>query len=196
MIDSVKAVKVNQCKGDVRIMIEHYYNRLCEFTRFNSIPEFCGPELKGGKTVLLDVPGFIQTDGYSCGFLSALAVLRTFKPKANARRLYNRVKPCTINGTPTSRLVTALRKSGIVVGVRYRMGYTSLIKNVMAGFPTIVSTGEGGPDHWAVVVGASDKHVYLMGHGPGWLCSKGRFTQKQFERIWCPKGFGLVCSGK
>lgn len=178
----------------IRTMLQLIYNRFCELTGFNAIPEWREPAVKS-NTDLLDVPGFVQTDTYSCGYLAGLAVVRAFQPNVDGRGFYQRVKPCVQNGTPTNRLVAALRKSGVVVGIRYRMSYRSLTKNVEAGFPIIVSTGSDVADHWAVVVGVSDKHIYVMGHG-NWLCSKGRFTRRQFEKMWCPKGFAMICSGK
>ncbi len=50
-------------------------------------------------------------------------------------------------------------------------------------------------DHWVVVYGYGRKpdRVYLATNSLPWF-TPNRMGRTQFERIWQPSGFGLVCS--
>lgn len=171
--------------------------------------EVFGERLAGSDhpdAAVLDVPGLRQTRDYSCGYVAALMVvwtLRRPRTKAGETRsmtsLWHRVEPDTETGTSTTRMISALRASGIGVGHRRDLGVDEIAEAIADGFPIVVVGETARPDieHWVVVYGANPslRTVFVAGNKRLFF-GRNEYRWAQFRRIWAEPGFGLVCWGK
>ena len=155
------------------------------------------------NAVTLDVKGYRQTDSFSCGFVAGLMALHTFYPKRSIDRFYKLVSPDRDWGTSTTRLLRALRSSGVAVTNQRNLNFDSLYDTVQAGYPliTTVKNGTADDEHWIMIygVGKSPKRVFIAGNSIpvfGYLTRDHEMRWVDFKKIWAPNGFGLVCSGK
>ncbi len=150
---------------------------------------------------LLDVPGYKQTQSYTCGFVAGLMVLRTFYPDADTEDFYNCVRPNPTSGTSNTRLISALRQNGIGVSVRNNLGFDQIRKTIDAGFPiiTLVKTNDIDTLHWVVTYGYGLKsgnrpnRIFVSGNS---FFKSREIPWSKYARLISPKGFGLVCWGK
>jgi len=166
-----------------------------------AIPDFTDDYIYENEHKLA-VPGFSQTDCYSCGFTAALGVVRTFHPRADSKKLYSDCNPLPFEGTTEFKLVRALRKNGVGVSVRSNLNYASIREAIESGFPVIttVSYGNTFAEHWIVIygVGWRPKRVFLCNQVlQGWPgFGRDELTWADFRSLWSPCGAGLVCWGK
>lgn len=171
--------------------------------------EVFGERLAGSDhpdAVVLDVPGLRQTRNFSCGFVAALIVVWTFRrPRTKAGQtksmtsLWYRVEPDTETGTSTTRMIKALRTSGIGVSHRRDFGFDEIAEAITDGFPIIVvvKTARPDTDHWVVIYGVNPalRTVFVAGNELP-LIGKNEYRWSEFRRIWAEPGQGLVCWGK
>ncbi len=171
--------------------------------------EVYGERLAGSDhpdAVVLDVPGLRQTRDYSCGYVAALMVVWTFRrPRSRAGQtksmtaLWYRVEPDTETGTSTTRMIAALRASGIGVSHRRNLDFEGIVGAITDGFPIIVVVKTARPDteHWVVVYGANPtlRTVFVAGNELP-LIGKNEYRWAEFRRIWAEPGQGLVCWGR
>ena len=151
-----------------------------------------------GETKLA-VPFYCQMDWYSCGAIAAWAVVETFHPKANFNRFYRDCDPDPTEGTSETKIVRALRKHGVGVGIRRDLDFDSIAEVIENGFPIIAGVGHefSDGDHWVVIYGYSrrPKRVFLSNIvRPG--CSHEEYSWREFRSEWSPRGHGLICWGK
>lgn len=92
----------------------------------------------GPDEVTLDLPGYCQLDSYGCGVVAGVMALKHFKPSASFSAFYARVNPHPEHGTPTSRLIGALQRSGLRVTERHGLTFADLCEAIDAGTPVIV----------------------------------------------------------
>ncbi len=180
----------------------------------NTFADLTGVEVYGERlagsdhpgAVVLDVPGLRQTRDYSCGYVAALMVMWTFRrpgTKAGQTKsmtsLWYRVEPDTETGTSTTRMIKALRASGIGVSHRRDLDFDSIVSAITDGFPIIVVVKTARPDteHWVVVYGANPtlRRVFVAGNDLPFI-GRNEYRWGQFRRIWAEPGEGLVCWGK
>lgn len=156
----------------------------------------CEPE--EGETVLA-LPGYRQTQTYTCGAVAGLMVLHTFHPRRSPRRFIRRTAPVPHKGTPTARLVRALEASGVGVLERHDLDFARIAEWIEDGRPiiTLVDRGEY-KRHWVVLYGVARRPRRLLVAGNGSLprLSSHRYPWGDFKRSWTENGFGLVCCGK
>lgn len=156
--------------------------------------------------VVLDVPGLRQTRDYSCGFVAALMVVWTFRrPRTKAGQtksmtsLWYRLEPDTETGTSTTRVVKALRTSGIGVSHRRDLDFDGIAQAITDAYPIILAVKTARPDteHWVVVYGANPtlRTVFVAGNELP-LIGTNEYRWGRFRRIWAEPGEGLVCWGK
>ncbi len=152
----------------------------------------CGPD-----EVTLDLPGYVQLDSYGCGVVAGVMALKHFKPRASCSAFYTRVNPHPEHGTPTSRLIGALQRSGLCVTERLGLTFADLCAAIDAGNPVIVVIQNPGTDaaHWITVYGYGLKpdRVFLATNGFPFVATNV-FPLRQFARIWSPHGNGLLCA--
>lgn len=148
----------------------------------------------------LNVPGYRQTNTFSCGVTVAAIVVHHFYPRRSINRLYELVRPDTEMGTSTARLKQALRKSGIAVQERDDLKWADIRRAIENGRPVIVTVTTRKPAvlHWCVLYGAGNKpnRVFIAGNGLPWIGRK-EFSYYEFRAaMWNPVGNGLVCRKK
>lgn len=177
--------------------LRNLWDRAFDLTGFALVgAHLSGPD--DADASVLDVPGYRQTQSYTCGFVAGLMVLHTFKPKANVDRFYTLVEPHPEYGTTTHRLITALNASGVGVGQRNNLTFDALASNIENGFPiiTTISHPEPNTQHWIVLygVGRTPKRVFLAGNGV--IKRDTIHSWREFRRRWAEPDFGLVCWGR
>ncbi len=104
----------------------------------------------------LDIRGYNQFDSYSCGAVAGYMILKAFKPKASFAEFYQRCSPSPENGLSETRLVQALRRSGVGLGKRAKgMSFEEIRNAIGQGFPILSVLDCPGEDcaHWVVVYG-------------------------------------------
>ncbi|MEA3188723.1 MAG: hypothetical protein QOD99_2553 [Chthoniobacter sp.] len=150
--------------------------------------------------VKLRVPFYAQTDPYSCGAIAGWMVVETFHPTASFAGFYKICRPDPLNGTPTHRLIRALRVFGIGVSIRRDLDFDAIANAIEFGFPVIAGAGNeqfDDGDHWVVVYGVARKRrrVFVCNnvrHGH----SRIEMSWRDWKAWWNPVGEGLVCWGK
>lgn len=152
---------------------------------------------KPGVVTLKKLPGYRQTDSFSCGAVAAAMVVHHFYPRRSINRLYELVRPDTEMGTSTTRLKQALRKSGIAVQERADLKWVDIRRAIEDGRPLIVTVTTRKDDelHWCVIYGVGRKpnRVFLAGYGTPWVGKKVLFYNEFSSAKWEPRGFGLIC---
>lgn len=147
--------------------------------------------------VTLDLPGYGQIDSYSCGVVAGVMALKQFKPRARFSDFYARCDPHPVWGTPTAKLVRALRQHGLRVQERDDLGFAGLCGAIDEGSPVLVCVHNPGTDcaHWVVVYGYGRRpsRVFLATNGLPFL-DRNVVPFGEFTRLWCPPGNGLVCA--
>ena len=147
--------------------------------------------------VTIKLPGYRQTNTFACGLAAATMVVHHFYPRRSINRLYELVGPEPSMGTPTTRLVRALRQSGVAVEERDDLKWVDIRSAISEGRPIIVTVNTRSADvrHWCVLYGAATapNRVYLAGYGIPWLGRK-EYSYAEFRTaIWNEVGEGLIC---
>jgi len=151
-------------------------------------------------TITLDIPGYKQTNTFSCAVTAGLMVLHTFQPSASVDRFYHLVNPDEETGAEPWKLVRALRQSKIGVSERCNLHWKDIQRSISDGFPiiTLVRTKNPDVDHWVVIygVGSDPDRVFVAANG--WLLfGRREYQWHEFQsNCWRPQGYGLVCWGK
>ncbi len=155
----------------------------------------------GTEDVLtLEVPGYKQTNTFSCAVTAGLMVLHTFRPRASVDRFYRWVNPHEENGAQPWKLIRALRRSKVGVSERNSLTWEDVHELISDGFPiiTLVRTNDPEIDHWVVIygVGVHPNRIFIAANG--WpLIGRREYRWTEFESAWWrPRGYGLVCWGK
>jgi hypothetical protein len=153
------------------------------------------------EVTTLMVPGYKQTQTYTCGFVAGLMVLHALYPKSSSLAFYRRVNPDPEMGTTIKKLLEALKLSGIGASVRRGMQFRDIQRHIDAGFPiiTLVKTGEKDTTHWVVIYGYGNEsgknppRVFVAGRQ---LFHQPAISWPRFCELQSPFGFGLVCWGR
>lgn len=157
------------------------------------------PERARANEFKLRLRGFSQLDSYSCGVAAGWSVLRYFNPEANFREFDRACSPHPEWGTPTRRLVTALRKNGLRIHRLGDLDFDAIKSFLESGFPILTTIRErhweDNLHHWAVIYGFGSKprrmHIVGRSGAPGF--AKMEMAWRKFKSIWSAQGEGLVC---
>ena len=154
---------------------------------------------KGPNVETLKVPGYYQSQGYTCGFVAGLMILHYFRPDFKAERLYERIRPHKARGVSRRRLMDCLRSHGLRVTWRTDLDFSGIADAIDHGKPiaVVVRTRNIDVDHWVVIYGYGRKpnKVYLAANGLPFL-SRKEYPYNMFKaHFWETPGFGLVCAG-
>lgn len=138
--------------------------------------------------VTLEVPGYRQVRSYSCGFASALMVVRYFGVPVAGRQLFD-LLGTDRSGTRQSAIVRALRGLGLCASLRYDAHFERLARGIDAGKVIIGYLHD--VEHWLVVYGygRSPDRVFVADPRPGQPCEHS--WSLYGERLG---GFGIFCS--
>lgn len=154
----------------------------------------------GDAAVTIEMPGYCQTDTYSCGFVAGLMAVHALHPRRSATRFYAQVSPHPVLGTANTRLIKALRATGVSVSERYDLDFERLAAEIADGAPvvTTIATEQDDTWHWVTLygVGWRPQRVYMAGAstpGLGRIFRDHEVPWPQFTWLWRPRGFGLVC---
>ena len=153
-------------------------------------------------TTLL-VPGYKQTQAYTCGFVAGLMVLHALYPRSSTEAFYRRVLPDREMGTSNKKLLLALRCSGVGVSIQSRLGFAEIREAIDAGFPiiTLLKTRSEEVLHWVVVygygirTGKTSNRVFVAGNGLPFF-NQPAIPWSRFCQMQSPLGFGFVCWGR
>jgi hypothetical protein len=152
------------------------------------------------EVTTLMVPGYKQTQTYTCGFVAGLMVLHALYPKSSIEAFYRRVNPDPEMGTTIKKLLEALKLSGIGASVRRGMQFLDIQRHIDAGFPIItLVTGDKDTTHWVVIYGYGSEsgknppRVFVAGRQ---LFHQPAISWPRFCELQSPFGFGLVCWGR
>lgn len=145
---------------------------------------------------VLDIPIYLQTADYTCGFTAGLMVVKLFQPTASSTGFMRKVTPDVSTGVSTAKLVRALRASKIGVKLSNTLDFQAIVAALADGFPVITTVNHNANSaHWVVIygVGVHPRRVYVAGND---ILGRGIYRWKKFQNIWDEEGFGLICWGK
>ena len=149
--------------------------------------------------VTLDIPGYMQVESFTCGFVAGLMVLHTFRPNASIDKFYKAVQPTKRYGASTRKVAGALRKSGVGVSIHHDLDFAAIRSAIDNGWPMIVcvSTDDSDVHHWVVIYGYGTKpnRVFIAANGLPYL-AKREYLYSEYAKMSQPAKFGMVCWGK
>jgi hypothetical protein len=144
----------------------------------------------------LDLPGYMQTNSYACGAITAAMIVHYFRRRMSFSKVYNAVNPSPEIGAGEARVVRGLRSCGLHVSIRKDLRFRDLRRAIDGGRPVMVHIINPGADcgHWIAVYGYArrPRRVFLATNGLPWLDSN-RIAWGEFQRLWKPRGNGLIC---
>jgi hypothetical protein len=150
--------------------------------------------------VKLEVTGYRQLDGYSCGPVAAWSILQTFHPKSTSFRNFYRDCKMDEEGSNEYQVINALRMNRIGVGLRDELDFDDIIKTIDKGFPILGSiTLPGSADHWLVIYGygLSPKRLFTCNHPrSSGLHGREEMNWDRWLSIWDEESRYLICWGK
>lgn len=122
----------------------------------------------------------VQLDGWSCGARSVQMILEHYGKRCEYRRLTQLLGTDPDSGTPVNNMLSVFRRFELKVSRKTNMLFPELKKDVAAGRVLLVHL-DG--DHFGVVHGYDDTHVYLA--DPSVLRAPFRTTSKAaFLKRW------------
>ncbi len=143
----------------------------------------------------LPIHRYHQLDGYSCGFLAAVAVAHYFDPAVPYRAIRRAVPPSPASGCGQRQLIRGLKQLGITAVYRDYLGPKRLAHLLDRGRPVIVTVWPDwyDCDHWTAIrqVDTDAGRVLLSNYD--YLDDDGALSWNDFTAIWSPRGGGLVC---
>ena len=113
----------------------------------------------------LAMRGHCQADSYSCGTAAGWSALEFLIPGSNLEGFDFDCRPDCDMGTPSRRLVKALRKHGASVSTE-KLGIRMIAKNISAGKPVLAAIHlRDDIYHWVAIYGfgRNPNRVYLSG---------------------------------
>lgn len=134
----------------------------------------------------LSVPGLVQMDSYSCGFVCALIVARYFGKPVSDLDVYTAVKTSKAGTSPTN-IVKGLRRLGVGANPRYDLTFDVVKRAIDSGKPVILYNSK--KDHWEVAYGYMRWEETLLVADPG-------LWEETDRRPWSETyaSYGIVCS--
>ena len=151
-------------------------------------PPFAPVHDRPGAVTVGTLRAYRQSRNYSCGYASALMVLRSFGRAVEGRELFQSLGTGR-GGTRQNAIIRELRRRGMSANVRYDLSFEALgraidARKLIIGYLVDV-------EHWLVVYGygREPERVYVADPRPGEGC----------EQTWDDyaarlNGFGIVCS--
>lgn len=139
--------------------------------RIEQIPRKLGailiPDLirssSGRGAIKLPLVGYCQTDSYSCGVAAGWSALKFLVPNASLKKFDRDCAPDRDDGTPSRRLVAALRKNGCSVSMK-RLGFGMISKALREGKPVLTAIHlREEIYHWVAIFGVAPGRVFLTG---------------------------------
>ena len=146
------------------------------------------------EITLPNFPGYFQLNSFGCGFTVALMVVRYYEPDASADKLWNLVRPHSINGVEPARFQKALKHYGIKAAYEPNLNFGRFASAIADGYPvaTLVKSAAIDTDHWACVYGVGTKpdKIFLAGMN---VLHNAPMSWAKFDREWSITGYGFIC---
>jgi hypothetical protein len=150
----------------------------------------------GLRAKTLAIPGYAQTNSYGCGAVAAVMVARHFHPEMPFGAVYDAVATLPEPGAQPRQVARAMRWCGLRVTSKRNLHFGDLCQFINKGSPVLVVIRNPGADsrHWVVIYGYRriPDQVFLANNGLPFL-TRNRVSLSAFQRLWEPKGNGLVC---
>lgn len=137
----------------------------------------------------LPIPGYVQSDAHTCGFIAAMSICTYFGKLIEPRLVYHTIR-CRVSGTSQTDLIKGLRLMGISASQRYDMTPDKLRRAIDDGKPVIVY--HELEDHWEVLYGYDIYDKYWLTADGGPRC---RVAWASYEHYYA-SSYGIVCSSK
>jgi len=179
-------------------LIAKAVNRLADVTGIRVLPDrLLHPREPNVQT--LKVPGYVQSQPHTCGFVAALMILHYFRPDYPTERLYERIRPDGKWGVSRRKLADTLRGCKVRVTERRDLAFRDIMEAIDQDRPIalMVHTNTPGTMHWVVVYGYGryPNRLYVAANGLP-LLSRKQYPYGMFRaHFWAQRGFGLVCAG-
>lgn len=151
-------------------------------------PRYCPRVSNQGYVKALPLRGYYQKDGYSCGYVCTLMILRHYLGEVNAAALYKRLGT-TPEGTSQKAIVRELQAAGLSVEVCHDIDFTRLRQAIDKG--KLVIGHRDRKDHWIVLYGYGTEPNRVLTADP----SPWSYSICSWEKIGADlQNFGIVCS--
>jgi predicted double-glycine peptidase len=112
-----------------------------------------------------EINGWVQTDGYSCGYAAAFTLLDYFGVHTCTNQLWKELKPHKDDGVTTSNLLNALRSRGLIM-TRKPVTATVLREAFQDHKPVLLcsrlESQPPGEEHWMIGAGIWGQQVLLL----------------------------------
>jgi ABC-type bacteriocin/lantibiotic exporter with double-glycine peptidase domain len=151
-------------------------------------PPFAPVHDRPGAVTVDSLRAYRQSRSYSCGFASALMVLRSFGRAVEGRELFESLGTGR-SGTRQNAIIRELRRRDTSANVRYDLDFDALCRAIDAGKLIIGYLFDA--EHWLVVYGygLAPARVFVADPRPGEGCEQA--WDSYAGRL---DGFGIVCS--
>ena len=108
------------------------------------------------KLHILKVRRYVQQDDFSCGYHTALSLIRYFNPQASSFDIY-RWAGTTIEGTDEHGIINALKKSGLKARQVFNATYNTYAHSIINGCPVVAYSNK--LDHWFLLTGICGRQL-------------------------------------
>jgi len=145
----------------------------------------------------LRIPGYVQLQPHTCGYVAGLMILHYFRPDYPAERFYQLIRPHQRWGVSRSRLVDTLRLCGLHSTWHRDLDFGKITKAIDQNRPIAMVVRTQTAKHWVVVYGYGRKpnRLFVAANGLP-LLSRKLYPYSFFRtHYWAEPGSGLVCAG-
>jgi hypothetical protein len=150
--------------------------------------------------VKLEVPGYRQMDGFSCGPVAGWSILQTFHPGTLSFREFYLDCQADEDGCSEDQVVEALRMNDIGISIRPTMTFKDMVRTIDKGFPILTGISPRGyADHWVGIYGygLEPKRLFTCNHtNMAALHGREIIGWKDWTKLWDKTSNYLICWGK
>ena len=143
----------------------------------------------------LDIAGYRQNDGYSCGAIAGYIVLKAIHGDVNFREFYEKVAPCPKNGTTDRKLISTLKLFGVITKKSdKRLSWREITRAIDGGFPILTTFNYWSSEdtHWVVLYGYSrSRDIYIANPESR---APHRVSYKKYSELYSGDS-GYICWG-
>ena len=159
----------------------------------DSLPHPTGPSVQ-----TLRIPGYVQSQPHTCGYVAGLMILHYFRPDYPAERFYQRIRPHQRWGVSRSRLRDTLRLCGVRSTWHRDLDFQQITETIDQDQPIALLVNKTEYcKHWVVAYGYGRRpnRLFVAGNGLP-LLSRKQYPYGVFRtHFWVDPGSGLVCAG-
>ena len=131
-------------------------------------------------------PGYVQRNGYSCGYFCAKALINTLG-NGNDKNLVPRLG-LSKDGVGQASLVRTLRSRGVTASIYYDLSFTRMQHFLDAG--KLIVVYNDALDHWLILGSMSGTSMRFYDPDGRW------FWRQSPKVLGNLKSYGIVCGSK